>query len=123
MIGKINLNNMRFYAYHGCFESEKIVGNFFRVDAVLYTNCIKPAVSDDINDALNYQLAYNIIKEQMDIPSSLIEHVGKRILDALFERFPRQLIEAQIEVHKLNPPIGGDMQSVSIVLSRKSENL
>lgn len=118
-MGIIEIEDMQFYAYHGCFESERIVGNYFSVFARLETDCTKPAKTDDITDALNYQTAYTVIKEQMMIPSSLLEHVCSRILDALFATFESQLQYAQITVSKLAPPLGGKIKAVSVTLSKE----
>ena len=117
-MGVIHIEKMEFYAYHGCFAEEAVVGNHFEVNLWMETDMSAPSVSDNINDALNYQLAYFIVKEQMEIRSHLLEHVSQRILDALFERFP-QLAEAKVKVSKLHPPMGGPMRGVSVEHSRK----
>ena len=73
----INLQDMEFYAYHGCFAAEKKVGNRFIVNAWLEYDSEKAADSDNIKDALNYQTAYEVIAEQMSKTSSLLENVCK----------------------------------------------
>ena len=93
MTTKIELEKMRFYAYHGVMPQETKVGNDFVVDLILTAP----------------------LKEQMDIPSKLIEHVAGRILYALKERFP-QLAAVELKLSKLNPPFGGDVHSASIIL-------
>jgi len=67
------------------------------------------------DDTINYAAVYAVVKEQMDIPSKLIEHVAGRILYALKERFP-QLAAVELKLSKLNPPFGGDVHSASIIL-------
>jgi dihydroneopterin aldolase len=66
---------------------------------------------------LNYQLVYDKVKEQMLVPSRLIEHAGQRIVDAVFENF-KQLISVEVKLTKLNPPLGGKVESVSVWLRR-----
>mgnify|MGYP003818760329 FL=1 len=122
-MGIIEIEDMEFYAFHGCFESEKIVGNTFLVQAQLHTNCSVPAQTDNIADALNYQTVYEIIEKQMSIPSSLLEHVCKRILDALFAQFPDQLAKARITVAKLAPPMGGKIKSVKVTMQAANSEL
>jgi dihydroneopterin aldolase len=109
---------MEFYAYHGCFAEEAVVGNHFEVNLWMETEMTVPSDTDEIDDALNYQYAYFLIKEQMAIRSHLLENVSKRILDALFEKFP-QLTEAKVKVTKLHPPMGGPMRGVSVEQNRK----
>lgn len=117
-MGLIQVENMEFYSYHGCFEEEKIVGNTFIVNLDIETDTQKAENSDNINDALNYQIAYNIVKKQMKQSSDLLEHVCKRILDALYERFPNEIIAAKVKVSKMRPPMGGAMDCVSLTLTR-----
>jgi len=117
-MGTIEIQNMQFFAYHGCFEQEKVVGNHFRVDLWLETDCAKAADSDDINDALDYQQAYNIVREQMKITSNLLEHVCRRILDALYVNFGSEIDSAKVKVSKMAPPMGGQIENVSVTLKR-----
>lgn len=116
-MGIIEIEGMKFYAYHGHFAAEQIVGNNFEVYIRLEADCDKAAISDNLEDALNYQAVYETIKEVMQVKSALLENVAKRILDTLYERFPA-IKNAQIKVSKMNPPMGGEMERVSVTLSR-----
>ncbi len=116
-MGVIQIENMEFYAYHGCYREERVVGNRFLVDLEITTNLEKAEKSDNIKDTLNYQAAYEIVKEQMAIKSHLLEHVGGRILDQLFKVFP-EIEKAAVKVSKMNPPMGGQMERVSLTLIR-----
>ena len=82
----------------------------------------KPSKTDNLEDALNYQVAYNIIQEQMDSSSFLLEHIAKRILDAVFAEFGPKLKKANLKISKLNPPVGGRVKCVSISMERKNTN-
>lgn len=117
-MGIIEIDDMEFFAYHGCFEAEKVVGNYFLVNARLTGDCATAAQSDNITDALNYQRAYELIKEQMAIPSNLLENVAQRIIDTLFDFFGDKIESAQIKVSKMAPPMGGKIKSVSVTLSK-----
>jgi len=117
-MGLIHIEEMEFYAYHGHYREEQIVGNKFLVDLQLETDMTAPAVSDNIKDALNYQTAYRIVKEEMAIKSHLLEHIARRILDSLYRQFGSQLIHSSIKVSKMNPPMGGKMKSVSVTIER-----
>ena len=111
----IEIEGMEFFAYHGCYETEQIVGNKFMVYARIVTDCEKAAHSDDIHDALNYLSAYEVIAQEMKIPSHLLEHVAKRMIDALYVHFP-QIKQVTIKVSKLNPPLGGKIAATSVTL-------
>lgn len=116
-MGIIEIEGMHFYAYHGHFESEQKVGNEFIVNLKMETDCGPASNSDNLDDALNYQTAYEIVKQEMDIPSHLLEHVAKRILDSLYRSFPA-LKKAEIKISKMNPPMGGEIKKVSVTLIR-----
>ena len=115
-MGQIRLSGMAFYAHHGCYPEEQIQGNHFTVDLALEYDMASASDSDALHDALNYAEVYELVKAEMSIRSHLLEHLSARILDRLFKRFP-QLNGVEICVAKLNPPVGGPMQSVGV--SRK----
>jgi len=117
-MAKILLENMQFHAFHGCLEHEQTIGNTFIVNLTMFLNTEKAGKTDQLEDTLNYQEVYNVVKEQMEIPSKLIEHVGQRILDNIFIRF-QQILELEIKLSKLQPPLGGKVESVSIELKAK----
>lgn len=117
-MGIIRVEQMEFYSYHGHYKEERIVGNRFIVDLTMETDCKKAAMSDELEDALDYQKAYEVIKEEMKEKSYLLEHIASRILDALFAHFP-ELDKAYVKVSKMNPPMGGKINAVSVTLQRQ----
>ncbi len=114
-MGKIVLEGMEFFAYHGHFKEEQIIGSRFLVDLELETDTSVPEVTDHLADTLNYQEVYGVVKREMEKKSYLLEHVTRRILDSVREAFPR-VTHARIRVAKMNPPVGGTVSSVSFVL-------
>ena len=117
-MGIIRIEQMEFYSYHGHYEEERIVGNRFIVDLEMETDCHAASESDALRDALDYQKAYELIRDEMKEKSYLLEHIAKRILDTLFNNFDN-LDRAEIKVAKLNPPMGGKIKAVSVSLSRQ----
>jgi len=116
----IELEDMEFFAYHGCYKEEQVVGNHFVVNLKLETAATDAAKTDKLKDALNYQQAYNIVRKEITAPSHLLEHVCGRILDSLFEQLTL-LESASVKVSKLNPPMGGKMDRVSVTLTREKQ--
>jgi 7,8-dihydroneopterin aldolase/epimerase/oxygenase len=106
-MGKIEIEGMYFYAWHGHFDVEQLVGNDFVVDVTLETDCSLPAVSDKLDDALNYQAVYDVVTKEMMEKSRLLENVVKRILDALEAQFP-MIQKATVKVSKINPAIDSE---------------
>ena len=116
-MGLIQIENMEFYAFHGHFKEEQIVGNKFLVDLTIETDMTVPAKSDNLKDAVNYQRAYQLVKAEMEKKSYLLENIACRILDALYSEMSG-IKKATIKVSKMNPPIGGKIGSVSVVMER-----
>ena len=116
-MGQIHLEGMEFYAYHGHFKEEQIVGNRFIVDIVIDTNMEIPAQTDDLNDAVNYQIVYEIVKREMNKKSHLLEHIAQRVVDNVYQEL-KGIKKIYIKVSKMNPPIGGKMHCVSVSLTR-----
>lgn len=112
---RIELKEMRFYAYHGVGEQETIVGNWFTVDLALEAPLGLAVESDDLSATINYAEAYEVVKAEMAVPSKLIEHVAGRIMWALKARFP-QLRAIEIRLAKRNPPFGGDIREAAVIL-------
>jgi len=114
----IILENMEFHAFHGCLEHEQKLGNTFIVSLSMKLETTLAGKTDNLNDTLNYQLVYDVVKREMEIPSKLIEHVGQRIVDCVYYEFS-QIMEVELKLSKLNPPLGGKVDRVTILLDRK----
>jgi dihydroneopterin aldolase len=117
VMGLIQIENMEFYSFHGHFREERIVGNKFLVNLTIETDMKASAASDNLKDAVNYQRAYEIVKQQMEIKSYLLENIAGRILDALYSEM-KGIEKATVKVSKMNPPMGGKIGSVSVVITR-----
>ena len=109
---------MKFHAYHGCLDFEKRDGNTFLVTVRMELDTHLAGMSDELDDTLNYQEVYDAVKHEMEIPSNLLEHVGQRILDALINNFP-EIKSVKVQLYKLNPPLGSDVESVNIELETR----
>ncbi len=116
-MGLIQIENMEFYSFHGHFKEERIVGNKFLVDLTIETDMKIPSESDNLKDAVNYQHVYEIVKQQMEMKSHLLEHIAGRILDAIYADISG-IKKITVKVSKMNPPMGGKIGSVSIILTR-----
>ena len=115
-MGIIEVSGIRVYAYHGCHEEERIIGGNYIVDVTIHTDFEEAAQNDDLAKTVNYDRVYEIVKREMRIPSNLIEHVAKRIAHSLVKEIMR-LDKAEIKVTKINPPVNGEIEKVSVVYS------
>lgn len=111
----ISIEGMEFFAYHGCFTEEQVIGTKFRVDLFLKVDTTLAEKSDRLHDTVNYQAVYQCVKAEMRINSKLLEHVGRRILNRVKAEFPT-VESARLKICKMNPPLGGKMDFVSVEL-------
>ena len=116
-MGLIRIEDMEFYAFHGHYREEQIVGNHFLVDVTIETDTDRAGKSDELRDTLNYQTAYLLVKKEMETTSNLLEHIATRILDALYQELTG-IKKATVKVSKLNPVMGGRIGRVSVELTR-----
>jgi len=116
-MGTIILENIRVFAHHGCLPQETIIGSDYRVDLLVKGDLRKSSQSDELADTVDYVLLNKIVKEEMAVPSKLLEHVGQRILDRIFKE-SEMVKMARVTVSKINPPIGGDVEMVSVRLNK-----
>lgn len=117
-MGTIKVENIRVYAYHGCLEEEAKIGSDYRVDMVAKADLENSSRSDQLSDTVDYVHLNLIAKQEMAIRSELLEHVAQRIMDRVLVEIP-MVKKIKVAVSKLNPPIGGDVEQVTVVLSQK----
>ena len=114
----ITLEGMEFFSYHGCFKEEQVIGTNFVVDLKIETDVTEAAITDDLHKTINYQSVYLLVKEEMKMKSKLLENVAQRILTSLLNHFPA-IINIEVKVSKLNPPLGGKLRCVSLIMEGK----
>ena len=112
-MGIIKLKNIRTYSYHGCLIEEGKIGSDYSVDLEVKTDLRKSALSDNLEDTVDYVLLNRIVEEEMAIRSNLLEHVAHRIIKRIFDEVAA-ISRITLGVSKLNPPIGGDVEAVTI---------
>jgi len=111
----VQIDGMEFYAFHGCFAEEQIIGNKFIVDIGFEYDSTTAEHNDTLKNAVDYQDVYQTVSEVMNIKSKLLEHVCRRILDALSEKYPL-MYNIKVKIAKCHPPVGGKVNKVSVTL-------
>lgn len=114
-MGIIKLQNIRTFSFHGCLIEESKIGSDYTVDLEVKTDMRKSSLSDDLKDTVDYVHLNQIVVEEMAIRSKLLEHVGRRIIKRIFDEIPA-VSRVMVSVSKLNPPIGGDVEAVTVVM-------
>ncbi|WP_291275933.1 dihydroneopterin aldolase [Flavobacterium sp.] len=117
-MGIIKLTNIRTFSYHGCLEEEAKIGSNYRVDLTIKTNLKPSSQTDELTDTVDYVDLNRIVTEEMAIRAKLLEHVAKRIIDRILNEL-FMVTQVKVEVTKLNPPIGGDVEGVTIIMKKK----
>ncbi len=112
-MGVIKLTNIRTFSFHGCLIEEAKIGSDYRVDLEIETDLSKSEVSDNLKDTVDYVLLNQIVVYEMAIRANLLENVARRIIDSAMSKIS-SLTFIKVAVSKLNPPIGGDVQEVTI---------
>lgn len=120
-MGVIKVENIRIYAYHGCLVEESLIGSDYRIDVKVKADLSKSKNSDELNDTVDYVHLNKIVKEEMAIRSKLLEHVANRIINRIFDEIPTTTL-TDVSVAKINPPIGGNVESVIVRLKRKRKH-
>ena len=118
--GYIILRGLRFHAFHGVMPQERQVGGDFILDIRVGYPLEQAMMSDEVQDTLNYASLYELVAQEMGQPSKLLEHVGRRIAAAVLEKY-QGVSEVAVKVSKLNPPLGGQIGSVSVEIRKGRE--
>ncbi|MDR3266659.1 MAG: dihydroneopterin aldolase [Tannerella sp.] len=114
----ITLESMKFHAYQGVMEQERIIGGTYLVD-VSYIIDTKAVETDDIADTINYAEVFDIVKQEISKPSKLIEHLAGRILKSVENNFT-EMLSITVKVSKLYPPINGEAERATVLIAKKN---
>ncbi len=116
-MGIIRLKNIRTFSYHGCLVEESKIGSDYSVNLEIHADLNKSALSDELADTVDYVHLNKIVVEEMAIRSKLLEHVSNRIITRVFNEIAA-VSKIVLEVSKINPPIGGDVEQVTVLMEK-----
>ncbi len=114
-MGVIAVNAIRLFAFHGCLPEEARIGGHYRVDVTVEGDFDKAEHSDELADTVDYGRITQVVIEQMARRSKLIEHVARRIIEALRKEWPLA-VRFRVRLVKERPPVAGDVAEVEYVL-------
>ena len=114
----IQLQGLRFYAFHGLLPQERTVGGHYRMDVELtLTPPLRALTEDVIDDTVNYAEVYALIRRKMEEPVNLLEHLAHRITEDLYAKFP-PIQAIALRITKVTPPSSGaDCDGASFCLN------
>lgn len=116
---KVSLRGAEFFAYHGFYPEEQLLGNRFIVDIDAEFNPSADISQDEIANTVNYEQLYAVAAHEMQHTRKLLETVAQGIAHKIRSQHP--FIETiTVELKKLNPPLKGVVAYSSItVIDRK----
>jgi len=112
---EINLNGAEFFAFHGYYPEEQLLGGIFLVDISVSFEPATDLAEDEIGNTVNYEQLYNIACDEMKITHKLIETVGQAISGAIKHKFPF-VKNTRVAIQKINPPLKGKVGHSSVVI-------
>lgn len=114
----IILKNLKFYAYHGNLQEEKVLGQEFQIDVKIHTDLKSAGISDNVEDTINYAQVYDIIKSITEEKQfNLIEALAESIAQEILKTF--QTVEKiTIKVRKPQAPVNGIFDYFGIEITR-----
>ena len=116
-MGKVFVENILVYAYHGCLPEETIIGSEYLVDVWVEGDLSESSKTDALKHTIDYVAISACVKEEMAVPSKLLEVVVSRILDRIFS-ISQRVDVANVKVTKVNPPINAHVGRVAVELQR-----
>ncbi len=109
---KVSLEGVRFFAYHGFYPEEQILGTEFIVDVDTELEVFS-AGDDEISNTVNYERLFQIISVEMKNPRKLLETVAHAILGEIRHEF-LAVNNIRVLIRKMHPPLGGDVRNSAI---------
>lgn len=114
-MGKVSLEGMEFYARHGYYEEERVIGNKYSVDVTLDVDFSEAASEDKLEGTVNYEQVYEIVRDVMSIDANLLEHLAGKMIKSLKDAF-KSVQKVQVKISKYNPPIKGLCHKATVEL-------
>ena len=121
-MGRVALEGMEFFAYHGYYDEEQKMGNKYSVDVAVETDLTAAAQHDALSETVNYELLYKIISLAMGQPTRLLETLNLIIIREVFKRFPA-VDRVEVNLSKFNPPIGGVCRQARVTMIKTREQI
>lgn len=112
---KISLNNVRFFAYHGFYPIEQVLGSEFIVTIETGFKVIDNG-NDELSQTVDYEQLYAIAENEMKNTRKLIETVAHAILHQIQHRF-LNVNNIRISIRKMHPPMQGEVGSSAVELT------
>ena len=115
---RIHVENIRTKSFHGCLKEEAIIGGDYRTDVWIMLKKDYSIKNDELGQTVDYGVVTDVVVGEMRCRSKLIESVCERIVNRVF-KLSANIDWVKVKVCKINPPIDGDVQNVSVVIKKE----
>lgn len=112
---KVSLEGVRFFAFHGFYPEEQVLGTEFILDIDAIQEVFDDG-KDELANTVNYVRLFEIASEEMKITRKLIETVAHSILERMRHEFLTVQI-IRVSIRKMNPPMGVEVRNSAIELT------
>lgn len=113
---KVSLHGAEFFALHGFYPDEQLLGCRFLVDIDVEFDTDSDLTKDEIADTVNYEQLHIIAKDEMQYTRKLLEAVAQSIASRIRAEHP-YLNKISVELKKLNPPLQGRVAYSSVTIT------
>jgi 7,8-dihydroneopterin aldolase/epimerase/oxygenase len=113
----IELQHVRFYAAHGLYKEEALLGNEFEIDAAITYKTSKKIVGN-IEETVDYVNVYQLIEEIMKQQKGLLETIAMLIVDRIQQQYPF-VKKVSISIRKVHAPITNFTGTVGVTYSKR----
>ena len=114
---RIELRGIELHGYHGVLDDERTRGQRFLVDLDLVLADATAAVTDRIDDAVDYRDVVATVVEVSDARAyNLLEAFAAALADELVARFPLEL--ARVAVRKPDVVLARKVDHAAVVVER-----
>lgn len=113
---EVALHDAEFFARHGFYTEEQLLGNRFVIDIETGFNIGDNAIADNLSNTLNYERLYQIAEEEMQLPRQLLETVAQDIINRIKDEFAFAE-KILVRLKKLNPPLKGKVKASSVTIT------
>ena len=120
---KIIMKGMEFFGRHGVFKEERIYGQKFHVDAILYIDLEKAGANDDLSSTVSYSDIYQVIKQEVEnekyhLIEALAESICRKILS-----FDQKIKKVHVTLMKPEAPVDGFFDFFAVELHREQHEV
>ncbi|MFC9981963.1 dihydroneopterin aldolase [Gordonia sp. NPDC127522] len=117
MADRIELRGLKVRGNHGVFDHERVDGQDFYIDVVLWLDLRAAGESDDLADTVDYgALAQQVAGIVGGEPRNLIEKVGAEVAESIMT--DERIDACEVTVHKPSAPIPLTFDDVAVVTRR-----